>query len=287
MCKVRTHPVRNCGSAVAVTILFHFIPPCRPIRATAVPTGDGWVHEVKFDGYRVQAHKMGARVIVFSRNGHDFTERFPSIAKLLHDLPAKSAVLDGEVVASDADGRPNFARLHVRWTRPNALHLWAFDLLWLNGHDVRSQPLVSRQACLQALLERFGYPAISLSESFEDGLALLRAAEARGLEGIVSKRRDASYRSGECRDWRKVKTAAWRALNADRWRLFERNWREERSRSQTACGVGRGTCMSKDESPEKRTVEENFERWPREIEAAAPEIVRQSDTVLEEEFAWQ
>jgi bifunctional non-homologous end joining protein LigD len=252
-----------------------------------VPTGDGWVHEVKFDGYRVQAHKMGARVIVFSRNGHDFTERFPSIAKLLHDLPAKSAVLDGEVVASDADGRPNFARLHVRWTRPNALHLWAFDLLWLNGHDVRSQPLVSRQACLQALLERFGYPAISLSESFEDGLALLRAAEARGLEGIVSKRRDASYRSGECRDWRKVKTAAWRALNADRWRLFERNWREERSRSQTACGVGRGTCMSKDESPEKRTVEENFERWPREIEAAAPEIVRQSDTVLEEEFAWQ
>jgi hypothetical protein len=120
-----------------VTSPFHFIPPCSPIRVTAVPAGDGWVHEVKFDGYRVQAHKVGARVIVFSRNGHDFTERFPSIVKLLRDLPAKSAVLDGEVVASDTDGRPNFARLHVRWTRPNTLHLWAFDLLVINGHDVR------------------------------------------------------------------------------------------------------------------------------------------------------
>jgi bifunctional non-homologous end joining protein LigD len=162
-------------------------------------------------------------VIVFSRYGHDFTERFPSIAQLLRELPAKSAVLDGEVVASDADGRPNFARLHVRWTRPNTLHLWAFDLLAINGRDVRSQPLVRRQACLQALLERFGCPAVSLSESFEDGLALLRTAEARGLEGIVSKRRDASYRSGECRDWRKVKTATWRELNRERWRLFERS----------------------------------------------------------------
>jgi bifunctional non-homologous end joining protein LigD len=70
------------------------------VPAKAVPAGDGWVHEVKFDGYRVQAHKAGARVLVFSRNGHDFTDRFPSIAQLLRELPAKTAVLDGEVVAS-------------------------------------------------------------------------------------------------------------------------------------------------------------------------------------------
>jgi len=200
---------------------FRFIQPCNPISAKAVPTGDGWVHEVKFDGYRVQAHKIGSRVVVFSRNGHDFTDRFPSIAQLLHELPAKAAVLDGEVVASDADGRPNFARLHVRWTRPNTIHLWAFDLLALNGRDLCPQPLVKRQARLQALLGRFGCPAVSLSEPFEDGLALLRVAEKRGLEGVVSKRRDAPYRSGECRDWRKVKTAAWREANRERWRLFE------------------------------------------------------------------
>jgi bifunctional non-homologous end joining protein LigD len=81
--------------------------PAAPIRASAVPSGDGSVHEVKFDGYRVQAHKAGSRVVLFSRYGHDFTDRFPSIAQLLRELPANTAVLDGKVVASDADGHPN------------------------------------------------------------------------------------------------------------------------------------------------------------------------------------
>jgi ATP-dependent DNA ligase len=93
---------------------FHFIPPCSPIRATAVPSGDGWVHEVKFDGYRVQAHKVRSRVAIFSRNGHNFSERFLAIAQELRELPAETAVLDGEIVVNDVDGRPNFARLHAR-----------------------------------------------------------------------------------------------------------------------------------------------------------------------------
>jgi len=193
---------------------FRFIPPCSPIRAKEVPAGDDWLHEVKFDGYRVQVHNVGSRVIIYSRNGHDFTERFPSIAQLLHELPAKAAVLDGEVVASDADGRPNFARLQTR----------------------RYPPVGIRLACIQrprssapAAGEAPGVPAgpvgalrLSLSEPFANGLALLRVAEQRSLEGIVSKRRDAPYRSGECRDWRKVKTVAWREANRERWRLFER-----------------------------------------------------------------
>jgi bifunctional non-homologous end joining protein LigD len=170
----------------------------------------------------VQVHKVGSRVIIYSRNGHDFTERFPSIAQLLHELPAKAAVLDGEVVASNTDGSPNFARLHVRWARPGAIRLWAFDLLAHNSRDLRLHPLVKRQARLQVLLERFACPAVSLSEPFDDGLALLHVAEQRGLEGVVSKRRDAPYRSGECRDWRKVKTQAWREANRERWRLFEK-----------------------------------------------------------------
>ena len=161
---------------------FRFIPPCSPIRANEVPAGDGWLHEVKFDGYRVQVHKLDSRVVLLSRNGHDFTDRFPSIAQQLLELPAKSAVLDGEVVASDADGRPNFARLHVRWTRPGTIRLWAFDLLAFNGRDLRPQPLVKRQARLQVLLERFGCPAVTLSEPFDDGLALLRIAEEHRLE---------------------------------------------------------------------------------------------------------
>jgi hypothetical protein len=93
------------------------------------------------------------------------------------------------------DGRPNFARLHVRWTWPGTIHLWAFDLLAVNGRDLRLQPLVKRQASLQALLERFGCPAVRPSETFVDGLAMLSAAEEHDLEGVVSKRRDAPYRS--------------------------------------------------------------------------------------------
>ena len=123
-------------------VIFRFIPPCSPVMAKSVPAGDGWVHEVKFDGYRVQAHKLGSRAVVFSRNGHDFTGRFPSIAQLLHELPARSAVLDGEVVATDADGRPNFARLHLlRWAKQPSLavHLWAFDLLALNWREANKE----------------------------------------------------------------------------------------------------------------------------------------------------
>jgi len=138
-----------------MTPAFRFIQPCSPVRVKDVPAGNDWVREVKFDGYRVQAHKMGSRVVVYGRNGHDFTCRFPSIAQLLHELPAKAAVLDSEVA-------PSFARLHVRWIRPNTIHLWAFDLLAVNGRDLRPQPLVKRQARLQVLLERFSCPAVSL-----------------------------------------------------------------------------------------------------------------------------
>ena len=110
-------------------------------------------------------------VVVYSRNGHDFTDRFPSIAQLLHELPAEAAVLDGEVVASDADGRPNFARLHVHWTRPGTIHLWAFDLLAFNGRDLRPQPLAKRQARLHA-------PSVVAHSAFD----AVRASWYGGLE---------------------------------------------------------------------------------------------------------
>jgi len=95
------------------------------MRAEELPAGEGWLHEVKFDGYRVQAHKVGSRVVIYSRYGHDFSDRFPSIAQLLRELPVKAAVIDGEVVASDADGRPNFARLYLqRWAKTVVRSRW-------------------------------------------------------------------------------------------------------------------------------------------------------------------
>jgi bifunctional non-homologous end joining protein LigD len=142
-----------------------FIEPCNPVLAKAVPVGYDWTHEVKFDGYRVQAHKLGKDVVIFSRNGHDFSWRFATIAQLLRELPARSVILDGEIVASDAAGVPDFAKLHRRQAEPTGVHLWAFDLLGLNGQDMRDQPLAKRQTRLRALLERFDCPGVLASET--------------------------------------------------------------------------------------------------------------------------
>ena len=154
-----------------------FIPPCCPIPAKAVPVGEGWQHEVKFDGYRVQVHKTGKDVTIYSRNGHSFTSRFETIAYMLRELPARSVILDGEIVASDRRGVPNFVRLHLRSGSADGLHLWCFDLLAVNGRGWRHQPLEKRQGRLQALLPRFDCPPIRASEAFADGVKLLRAAE--------------------------------------------------------------------------------------------------------------
>ena len=142
---------------------------------------------------------------------------------VLGELPTRSAIIDGEIVASDATGMPDFWPLFLRSAKPSELHVWAFDLLALDGKDLRKLPLERRQARLRALVRRFDCPVLLHSEAFDDGQALLRVAEKHGLEGVVSKRRDAPYRSGACRGWRKIKTDAWREANRERWRLFERS----------------------------------------------------------------
>jgi bifunctional non-homologous end joining protein LigD len=184
-----------------------------------VPAGADWLHEVKFDGYRIQAHKAGKDVVIYNRNGHDFSTRFADITYLLHGLPASSAILDGEIVASNAAGAPDFAKLHRRTA--DSLHLWCFDLLELNSRDWGPYSLEKRQARLDTLLARFDCPAVLMSKSFNDGAGLLRIAEKHKLEGIVSKKREAPYQSGSCRDWLKVKTAEWKVANRERWKLFE------------------------------------------------------------------
>jgi bifunctional non-homologous end joining protein LigD len=206
-------------------MFLRFIQPCSPILANTVPAGDDWQHEIKFDGFRVQIHKLGNEVELFSRNGSRFSRRFPRLVSVLRELPAKSIILDGEIVASDAAGIPDFWRLFLRSAKPAELHVWAFDLLALNRKDLRKWSLEARQGRLQTLVSRFDSPVLLHSEAFDDGEALLRVAEKHGLEGVVSKRRDAPYRSGACRRWRKVKTTAWREANRERWRLFETSGR--------------------------------------------------------------
>jgi len=197
-----------------------FIEPATPIVRAVPPTGPDWVHEVKFDGFRVQLHSAAGKARVYSRNGHDFAGRFRPIATALARLPVDAAILDAELVRCGDDGMPDFRALMHGGT--GHLCAYAFDLMAIDGEDLRSRPLFERRALLAYLIAGAADPLLRFSESFQDPLRLLAAAEGLGLEGIVSKPRNGYYAGGTRCGWMKVKTRAWRAANRDRWRMFER-----------------------------------------------------------------
>jgi bifunctional non-homologous end joining protein LigD len=197
-----------------------FIPPALPRLRSSPPTGDGWLFELKFDGWRVQLHKAGLCSTIYGRNGGDLTRRFPRIAAAVLGLPAKSCIIDGELIAAGVHGEPDFLPLlHGRHV-PTCVY--AFDLLELQGRDLRDQPLVQRRARLQALLRRTKCDLLRFSDSFPDANTLLAECSRRGLEGIVAKRKDAAYRSGARSGWVKIKTSEWKATNKYRAKLFEK-----------------------------------------------------------------
>jgi bifunctional non-homologous end joining protein LigD len=132
----------------------------------------------------------------------------------------RSAVLDAELCAVSDAGAPDFRAMQSAMARCEGLAVFAFDLLHRDGADLRQKPLEERRRRLARLLGRKAIPCLHLVEAFEDGAALLKAAEAHGFEGIVSKRRSSPYVSGACRDWCKFKTATWWAANRERWRMF-------------------------------------------------------------------
>jgi len=199
-----------------------FIPPCRPTSGTRLPKGGAWLHEPKLDGYRLQIVKERVQVRLHSRGGHDWTRRMPCLAEALQGVPCSSAVLDGELIMHDRRGRPYFNGLSAAIARDAPeLTVYVFDLLHRDGADLRPLPLKERRRELANLVGRAKIPCLHLVEAFDDGAALFRWCEVYELEGIVSKRRDSSYKSGECKAWRKVKTSAWREANRERWRLFE------------------------------------------------------------------
>jgi len=163
----------------------------------ALPEGPGWSLEVKFDGYRIEAIKNGADVRLYSRRGNDFTKRFTKVAEAVSKINAKSAVLDGEVVAVDPSGQVSFQMLQNRAKLPKGWQLlyYAFDLLYLNGKDIRLLPLKERRASLEKLLE--GSP-VKFSGSLQGATdVVIKAVTEHGMEGIVAKRSDSVYESGD------------------------------------------------------------------------------------------
>jgi bifunctional non-homologous end joining protein LigD len=180
-----------------------FVEPCIPTLAAKPPSGPGWVHEIKHEGYRLIVRRDGDTVRLFTRRGHYWTDRYPAIASAAAKLRARSFTVDGEAVVTGADGVAVFDALHRRHKASNAM-LYAFDLLEFNGEDLRPLPLAQRKAKLARLLARTN-AGIALNEHTEaDGATVFRQACAMGLEGIVSKRLTAPYRSGPSRDWIKV-----------------------------------------------------------------------------------
>jgi bifunctional non-homologous end joining protein LigD len=200
-----------------------FIEPALATSMAKVPPGERWIHEIKFDGYRVQLHIANDDIKVFTRRGNDWTKRFKKIAGDAYLINVGSAIIDGEVVVPAADGTTDFSVLQNQLKgKSTSIVMVGFDLLYLSGYDLRRLPLIERKALLKKLIAK---TAVQFSESFEvDGREMFEHACAIGLEGVVSKVRDSRYASGRGNDWvkktcaqRETLTIAGFALDGSKW----------------------------------------------------------------------
>ena len=186
-----------------------FIPLALATLAQAAPEGDGWIHEEKLDGYRIEAIRSPDGVQLVSRNVKDWTSRFPGVVEMIMALPVRSAILDGEIVALDALGATSFQRLQQSMESHEIrnVHYHAFDLLMLDGVDLRDLPLAMRRDFLRELIQELGRQSIvRATREFHTrhGDPLAQAC-ALGIEGIVSKRADSPYPVGRSPWWIKSK----------------------------------------------------------------------------------
>jgi bifunctional non-homologous end joining protein LigD len=182
-----------------------FFEPCLPSPADKPPSGANWIHEIKHDGFRLMARRDPIGIRLITRNGHDWASRYPLVAEAVNHLNVRSCLIDGEVVCCDERGLATFQLLRHRRNEPHAF-LYAFDLLELNGTDLRREPLEVRKATLASILRKARH-GVRLNEHLEhpDGLTVFQHACKMGLEGIVSKRLGSRYRSGRSPDWLKFK----------------------------------------------------------------------------------
>jgi bifunctional non-homologous end joining protein LigD len=197
-------PARNRSGQVS------FIEPELATLADAMPAGGNWVHELKFDGYRVQVLIDGDGVRLLTRKGLDWSHRFPPLPRLFDRLDVQSAIIDGEVVAANPDGSHSFKTLQAVLGEEKSdapLQYYAFDLLHLNGEDLTGLPLTERKARLQTLLQGADVDGrIIYSEHFTDrDDAFLHQVCGLDMEGLISKRADAAYTRGRGKSWLKVK----------------------------------------------------------------------------------
>ncbi|TWB64613.1 non-homologous end-joining DNA ligase [Bradyrhizobium sacchari] len=215
---------RRKPAAVGVKAPFPgFVEPALASSIAKVPSGARWIHEIKFDGYRVQVHLVNEAVKIFTRRGHDWTNRFKKVADDAWHIKAGSAIVDGEVVVPAADGTTDFSVLQNELKgRSTSIVLVAFDLLYLNGRDLRKLPLFQRKTELKKIIDG---TEIQFSESFEiEGREMFEHACKIGLEGVVSKVRDSAYASGRSNNWVKKTCAQRETLAIAGFALDEGKW---------------------------------------------------------------
>jgi bifunctional non-homologous end joining protein LigD len=201
------------------------IEPCLPSPAEGPPSGPEWVHEIKLDGYRLMARRDPIGIRLITRDGHDWSPRYPLIVEAVNRLKVRSCLIDGEAVVCDDNGLAVFERLR-KVRRSPQVFLCAFDLLELDGKDLRGEPFEVRKATLASLL-RHRLPGLQFNQHLTyPGDIVFRHACAMGLEGIVSKRLGSRYVSGRTRDWLKMKNPDSPAVK----REAEEDWGNARDR---------------------------------------------------------
>ena len=202
-----------------------FCEPCLPSPAAKPPAGTGWLYEIKHDGFRMLVRRDAAGVRLFTRNGHDWTGRFPLIAEAANALNARSCLLDGEAVACDDDGLPVFDRLRYR-RDDRSVFLYAFDLIELDGDDLRRERIERRKVLLIRLLAQASVGLQVNDHIVASGDVVFRHACQLGYEGIVSKRLGSPYRSGRSLHWVKSKNPQHPAVK----REAEEDWGKQKWR---------------------------------------------------------
>jgi bifunctional non-homologous end joining protein LigD len=187
------------------------VEPCLAVLKQKVPLGPEWLLEIKFDGYRVSAYKQGQKVRIRTKNGHDWTHKFPDIADTVAGLPVETIVIDGEAVVLDAVGRTDFNALQKALGPGNSkapaanVILYAFDVLYFDGHDLTGLDLEDRRSILEGIIPE-QHSAIRFSEEIEaDPATIMEHVCALELEGIIAKHRHRSYHSDRSGDWLKIK----------------------------------------------------------------------------------
>ena len=194
------------------------VTPMLATLADSLPQGAEWVYEIKWDGVRSLCYLKGGELRLVSRNGNAMEKQYPEVTAAAGQLESETAILDGEIVACDEQGRPSFGQLQSRFgigasaaerlAQSHPVILFAFDLIYLNGFDLRQTPLLERKRMLASILKP--NQVVRYSDHFTQGDRLLNAAKEKGLEGVMAKRADSRYESRRTSDWIKVKVVSQR-----------------------------------------------------------------------------